>query len=364
MIRYLYATLVALSVFLFIVLSGQKFPLLVDYEPAVATVVASEVQQNFSTRTEERATSTILFVGDIMLGRHVETLINTYDASYPFTHMSSYLSRPDITVGNFEGVITQKHVQTPSYTFQFSIRNDFLTHVKMNGFDILSLANNHSFDYGSESLAYTRSLCTGIGIVCGGSPNTIDEYSSHIVTLDNKKIGFIFLHNVTHNLDDEELKKLFEHVVENSDMQVVYIHWGTEYVLDHTESQEVLAEKLIDFGADAVVGHHPHVVEDIALYKGKPIFYSLGNFIFDQYFSTDVQEGLTVSMEITDTAIVYRLIPVSSKRSMAQPNFMNRVERQNILNRIMSTVAEAPEASVQDGTLTISTVSSPNDLME
>jgi hypothetical protein len=126
-------------------------------------------------------------------------------------------------------------------------------------------------------------------------------------------------------------------LTKKSDMQIAYVHWGTEYELAHNAAQETLAHVLIDAGADAVIGHHPHVVQDVAFYKDKPIFYSLGNFIFDQYWDTDVQTGLGVRMTIDDGSIAYEAIPFTTAGSRVQPTIMQDADAHTLFTRIFGS---------------------------
>jgi poly-gamma-glutamate capsule biosynthesis protein CapA/YwtB (metallophosphatase superfamily) len=303
--------------------------------------------------SEAHATSTLLFVGDIMMGRAVEDIIKEHGALYPFLGLEAFLTGPDLTIGNFEGIVSRTHVQTPVFTFRFSIRNEYLTAIKSAGFDILSLANNHAYDYGDDALNYTRSLCAGLRLFCGGSPVGVDSFSTLVKEVNGRKIGFLFLQAVSDTQTKEQMISKLEELERESDIQVVFIHWGTEYNLTHSKAQEELAHAFIDAGADAIIGSHPHVVEDVALYKGKPIFYSLGNFVFDQYFSHAVTEGLTVRMEIGDSNITYVLRGVTSNSSRAQPFRMKKDAQKTLFMRIMNGLSDDGEADIKSGTITL-----------
>ncbi len=104
-------------------------------------------------------------------------------------------------------------------------------------------------------------------------------------------------------LDADKMLETVRDLASSSDYVVVNIHWGIEYQSKHGQIQQDLAHKLVDAGADAIIGHHPHVVQGSEVYKGKPIFYSLGNFIFDQYFSVETQRGLAVGLSFSENSI-------------------------------------------------------------
>jgi poly-gamma-glutamate synthesis protein (capsule biosynthesis protein) len=96
---------------------------------------------------------------------------------------------------------------------------------------------------------------------------------------------------------------------ESSSLVVAYVHWGNEYELTHSSAQREFAQSLATAGVDLLIGHHSHVVQDIAVVEGMPVLYSLGNFIFDQYFSAEVQTGLVVTLSVQEDTFTVGLIP-------------------------------------------------------
>lgn len=301
--------------------------------------------------TEE--TVSLLFVGDLMLGRSVESLMLENGVEYPFEKMLQLLRAPDLTIGNFEGVVKPEHIQAAPMTFQFSIREEYLSQLFTVGFDVLSLANNHSFDYGQTALDHTRERCRSIGISCLGGPLGITDMSYEVQSIGSRKVGFLFLSTVLAGLDDEALLRAAAFLAENSEYQVAYVHWGDEYELIHNSFQEELARRLIDMGIDAVIGHHPHVVQDVEIYRNRPIFYSLGNFVFDQYFSSDVQEGLGVSVILGSSKVRYKLIPVESTVKRSQPQTVARSGSERLFERVLMGVASDRRVDVKRGILSL-----------
>jgi poly-gamma-glutamate synthesis protein (capsule biosynthesis protein) len=274
---------------------------------------------------------TLFFTGDIMLARDVENHLERNGIAYPFEKIAALLEGPDATIGNFEGIVSEPHVQTPLFTFQFSVRPEYLKGLSDAGFDILSLANNHSSDYGDAAVALTKMLCREYELRCAGSSERSEAF---VYEIRGTRIGFLFA-NMTWNTQRTEALVADMRVLQDvSDVQIAYVHWGTEYELVHNAEQEALAHGLIDAGADAVIGHHPHVVQDVGSYEGKPIFYSLGNFIFDQYWDTDVQTGLGVRMHIDEDSITYEAIPFTTADSHVQPEVMTDVDARTLFARI------------------------------
>jgi len=130
------------------------------------------------------------------------------------------------------------------------------------------------------------------------------------VPVKGKKVGMVGLSMFETRLDLHKVQSIINSLKNETDWITVNIHWGEEYDQNADKIQQAIAHQLIDAGADAIVGHHPHVVQEVETYKGKPIFYSLGNFVFDQYFLDEAQEGLAVSLDILGDKINYSLYPL------------------------------------------------------
>ncbi len=346
--RFLY-TLVAISalVLFFAVLALFASPVVILDDVHVMSTDTVHIE------SPKKKSLKMAFVGDMMLARGVEIKMEEEGKIYPFKNLGDLTQGVDILVGNFEGVVTQTHYETPSMQMRFSIKKEYLSLLSEMGFDVLSLANNHSFDYGKESLAYTRSLCEEIGLKCIGSPFAPDTYSYTVVEHDGIRVGLLALHTLFADQDTKSLYKALLYLEQNSEVQIAYIHWGDEYKLVHSPTQEKLAHTLIDSGIDAIIGHHPHVVQDVAFYKEKPIFYSLGNFVFDQYFSKDVTEGLVLHTDITEDAIEFALIGVESTTTRSQPVRMSPLEEQALFDRILEDVVENPMVQRLEGKVKI-----------
>lgn len=318
----------------------------------VATAVLPEKNLSEEISSLEKIT-TIRFVGDIMLGRYVEQLTDKYGDDYPFKGVHHILTEPDITIGNFEGNIPRIHYPTPSGGMQFSMTSKTMHRLAQEGFDVLSLANNHSYDNGRSAYVYTQEMCFQSNVICGGDHQFTSSNNVRIITHDGTRIGMLFLNAVFAQPTPDELKQLFTEIRDVSDVQIAYIHWGDEYALTHNSMQEKLAHELIDIGIDVIVGHHPHVIQDIEIYKNVPIFYSLGNFIFDQYFSVDVQEGLILTLEYTKTKSIFSLSVISSQLTHSQPWPASVTKQHSIFNRILTPLEGNGQVNVASGTISI-----------
>ncbi|MCR4286069.1 MAG: CapA family protein [Candidatus Kaiserbacteria bacterium] len=339
-----------------IILLTSTFLLLVAHRATTDVLVVLPVATSaVDVAQQERETVpslNLLFVGDIMLGRNVELLMERGGALYPFINTEHLLRSADLTIGNFEGIVSPVHEKAEPMTFKFSIKEEFLGILQNIGFDVLSLANNHSYDYGSSAFSYTKELCSKYALVCGGSPSTLDHDSVHTQVVSGRTVSIIFVHTLYKEPDREVLRALIASSTTQSEIQIAYIHWGEEYALIHNDEQRLLSEFLIDHGIDAVVGHHPHVVQDVGFYNGKPIFYSLGNFIFDQYFSKDVQEMVALNINIGTSTIKYSLIPLTSIMVRSQPSPMGETGKDTLFKRIFADFDALNHQTVSVGEFT------------
>ena len=134
-------------------------------------------------------------------------------------------------------------------------------------------------------------------------------------------------------------------------MIIINIHWGKEYQGKNNQAQQNLAHQIIDTGADLIIGHHSHVVQNIELYNDKLIFYSLGNFIFDQYFSKEVQQSIAIGVEINSSNEIYHLFPINSQ--LSQPFLMSQQEADLFLADLASKSTANLSEQIKKGTINI-----------
>lgn len=275
----------------------------------------------------------IRFVGDVMLARNVENMMDTFGYQYPFSQLSP---NPDdaYLVGNFEGSIPLVHVPTPSMQFSFSIDPQYVKGLSEYGFTHIGFANNHAYDFGSDDFIQSTKVAELHDLIWFGSPGNLATSSIAVIDVGTSTVGIVGIYAVATPPTTAEIVQIFKHASEMSDYQIAYVHFGDEYVLKHSAAQERLAHLFIDAGADAVIGHHPHVVQDIQMYKNAPIFYSLGNFIFDQYFSEDVQVGLGLEVSLAEKNLRFELLPYTSIGSRSAPRAMGLYEERNFLEAI------------------------------
>jgi poly-gamma-glutamate synthesis protein (capsule biosynthesis protein) len=289
-----------------------------DYAGEKLAKTTSYITQIYVPHT---AAASIVAVGDVMLGRSVETLMNKYGSNYPFKEVSEILGDAGAVIGNLEGPINSEHVHTAKDSLTFSFSPAASRALAENHFAVLSLANNHTYDFGEKGFKETRRYLEDQSIVVVGHPKSIGRSYVYTRGINGRRFSFVSL-NATSYFDERAARAIVREVrkARPETFLIVLIHWGAEYSLIQNASQRSLAHGIIGSGADLIVGSHPHVVQGIESYQGRLIFYSLGNFIFDQYFSRETQEGLMVRLEITGNNVDCRLIPIVSTRS--QPRSM------------------------------------------
>lgn len=294
---------------------------------------------------------TIISVGDIMLGRYVETLINKNGENYPFEKIGQFLRGVDIVYGNFEGTIVKNHKQTPNFSTKFSFSENAAKILQLNNFNIVSLANNHALDYGENGLEETKYFLNQFKIIVSGHPVKIDGNDVVIKNIRGQKIAFSSFNFTGSHSKEQEAYGFVKNLKEKNNFVIVNIHWGEEYSLQSNEYQKNIARNFIDSGADLIIGHHPHVVQEIGLYKNKIIFYSLGNFIFDQYFSKYTKEGLIVGTELNDEEIKFRLFPIDIIQS--QPSLMTGAKAQEWLSDLSVRSDPSLLEQIKNGMITV-----------
>ncbi|HNY35926.1 MAG TPA: CapA family protein [Candidatus Pacearchaeota archaeon] len=318
------------------------------FKPETAPADISSVVE--TPKQIEYKPESLLFVGDIMLDRGVERLMQKSSFSYPVDLIKDFLNSFDFVVGNLEGPINENPKDFSDSSLSFSFDKKSIESLKTGNFSLVSLANNHTLNMDWEGFDETKKILNENNIAFTGDP--IDCDSDYIYQKD----GIIYYGiNVTfsNNCSDKEIAKQIKDIrsYNPETFLVVLIHWGTEYKTVDSKGQENLAHIMIDAGADLIIGSHPHVVQNIEQYNNKLIFYSLGNFIFDQYFSKDTQEGLGVGVEIYKDKKVYTLYPIINKSS--QPKLMEEQDKIDFLNSLAEKSSEALRENIKNGKIEI-----------
>ncbi|MEI7497972.1 MAG: AmmeMemoRadiSam system protein B [Candidatus Falkowbacteria bacterium] len=279
-----------------------------------------------------------LFFGDAMLDRNVGTKISRIGMSKLLAPIAGeekrFLMGADVVSFNLEGAVTNKGAHyPPSNTNDFAFSPANVIEFKKIGFNYVTIANNHLSDQGQKGIEETKNNLTSIGLPFSGcADRQVGDCSVISQSYGTTKVGLIGLSMVYGDFDPDQAKKIVQTTKSANDLVVVNIHWGSEYTHQFSKKQQNIAHALIDAGADVIIGHHPHVVQGIEMYKNKPIFYSLGNFIFDQYFSVDTQESLSVGLFWDGVKWTCNLFPL--KQSGSVPSLMAGKQKTNFLTKL------------------------------
>ncbi|HRY63512.1 MAG TPA: CapA family protein [Patescibacteria group bacterium] len=292
----------------------------------------------------------IIAVGDMMLSRVVgQKMMAKGDYNYPFLAMTDYLKSAELAVGNLETAITPGR---PIKTGEMAFRADreVAQTLKDNNFQMLSLANNHTPNFGESGLKDTFQYLTAAGITFVGAGENLEQARAPKITetggikiawlsrteqlmvpesyaAGEKRMGTAFA-------EEEEIVGAIKKAREQADLVVVLLHAGTEYTPQPTKKQIALAHTAIEAGAEIVIGHHPHVVQTAEKYQGKYIFYSLGNFIFDQMWSQETREGLVLKLTMTKSGVrSIEATPILIE-DYCQPKILRGEEGEKVVKRL------------------------------
>ncbi len=305
-------------------------------------------------KKQDRPLAALLHFGDIMLDRDVKYYIDMHGSDYLLENLSKvnggFFKGVDLVTGNLEGPFADSRRQTgKAIAFRFDPRE--IEFLKKYNFNLLNLANNHIMDMGYGGLYETMANLENSGLEYYGVRAEETDDPALIKKVGGLRLAFIGFEDVNSRVNLPEAKQRITELRTLADYVIVNMHWGAEYRPYNSNSrQRYLAHELIDGGADVVVGHHPHVIQEVEVYKDRLIFYSLGNFIFDQYWSQDTQEGLALGLVFYNDRIRAHLYPIESIKLQTQ--LMNFEKTAATLNKI-SDASRLGDYNFSDNTLTI-----------
>jgi len=300
---------------------------------------------------------TIALVGDIMFAGHVGDTLRTKGADYIFEGYGEHFKEADIAFANLETAIS--HRGQPMEDKEFTFRSSPLVAEALKKYNIsaVSIANNHVLDYGYDAFEDTLTALENNGVkYSGGGRNKEEALKGTIIEKKGIKVGFIAFSRVVPVVDwyatdkkpgilgaykvhEPEVLELIRGFKSKCDVLVVSVHWGKEGSLEARDAEIESARNMIDSGADIIMGHHPHVVQGIEIYKDKPIFYSLGNFIFTGSRFEDGNKTIMAKVRISSDKKVesIEVVPgiIKSGRPMPMDEesgraFLEQMNRYNI----------------------------------
>lgn len=273
----------------------------------------------------------ICFTGDVLLDRGVRQQIEKKGVDYLFESVTPIFQSCDATVINLECPVTTS--TTPIYKkYIFRAEPEWLPALRKAGITHATLANNHSIDQGRSGLidTYQNLLAVGISSI-GYGKNSAEACSPILIQKGDIKVALFstvtlplenwsFLED-SPGINQQSIEALKENIQSYKKLYpknyiVVLLHWGVEYQTNPTPYQRRAAHGIIRSGADAIIGHHPHVIQKEEYFEGKPIFYSLGNFIFDQK-KPETSRSLIVELHFTSKEVSIHKIPVNIRSCQA-----------------------------------------------
>lgn len=255
----------------------------------------------------QRKDAKILFVGDIFLDRYIRQVGEKRGGDYLFECIDNLLHDADIVVANLEGPITDfqsRSVGTEpgssdNFVFTFSASSARL--LSHHNIKIVNLGNNHINNFGPAGVEQTKKYLEDAGVNYFGGP-TGDEPVFRI-KINNQKTTFISYNQFGGDNADKIVEKIKREKTEYPKNKIIiYAHWGEEYI-ETTWQMRSIAQSFAKAGADTIIGSHPHVVQANEMIGDTPVYYSLGNFIFDQYWDKSVRTGLALELTFSNSGI-------------------------------------------------------------
>ncbi len=293
--------------------------------------------------------------GDVMLGSWVEDVVRAKGWSYPFLQLDSVLQGADVVFSNLEAPFGREDSAFEK-TFTFQVSPDLIQVLVAGKINVVSLANNHILDYGPCALSYTMNALRETGIYFSGAgQNLTDARQPAVLQVKGRKLA-IACYSLTfpeefwatdstagtcfpsHTFFYRDIKKFKQ----ENDLVIVSFHWGGELLNTPKEYQVQLAHQTINAGADLIIGHHPHVVQGLEIYKGRLIAYSLGNFIFGSYSQRAIRSMLIKLYYGTAGIKQCKIYPINVNNGEIefQPKLLQGEDKIQFINELNSISAE------------------------
>jgi poly-gamma-glutamate capsule biosynthesis protein CapA/YwtB (metallophosphatase superfamily) len=266
-----------------------------EKDKAGSRVEMGDVPAKLVEAMEESDMVTVAAGGDVNFGDGVTPTLTANGLGYPFEDVAYIFESADLGFVNLECAISSGGSPVPGKEFCFRGPSDSAAALTDGGVDIVSLANNHSKDYGTGAFLDTLAHLKESGVAwCGAGNNAAEAYAPTIMEVRGKKIAFVAFTWVIPDgwpatesnpgcattTDPDRVAATIRDADSKADYVVASFHWGIELATAPNEAQRRLARLSVDNGADLVLGHHPHVVQGFELYKNRLIAYSLGNYVF------------------------------------------------------------------------------------
>ena len=250
----------------------------------------------------------IVFGGDMMFDRSIRTVAEKKGGDFIFSCIDPILRGVDLVVANLEGPITDNPSISQdslpgdgnNYTFTFPPSTALL--LARHNIRLVSIGNNHIANFSLAGILQTKSYLDTAGVGYFGDPDLLEVERVERMTIKGVPFAFVNWSDWTSDKTDHTVAQV-RGEAQSGRVVVVYSHWGDEYATTSPAHVQALAHQFVDAGASLVVGSHPHVVQEHEVYHGVDIYYSLGNFIFDQYWVDSVDHGLLLDVVFSPAGV-------------------------------------------------------------
>jgi poly-gamma-glutamate synthesis protein (capsule biosynthesis protein) len=245
----------------------------------------------------------ILFLGDLMFDRYIRQTMERRGDDFILEKVEKIFANSNLIVGNLEGPITEnqslsinsKIGEKNNYLFTFDPKiADFLNKKNIK---LVSIGNNHITNFGQVGVDSTKKYLENVGVKYFGDPSN-EKGGIIFQKIGGFNIAFISYNQFSTGAKKNTLGDIAKAKNAKADLIILYAHWGSEFQTKPNQDIINLAHEFIDQGTDLIIGSHPHVTQTVEQYKGRTIYYSLGNFIFDQYFEPNTKKGMAVKVQI------------------------------------------------------------------
>jgi len=304
-------------------------------------------------------TWTLTALGDIIIGRTSYLQMQHYgDPNRPFAYFADTIRAADVSLADLECTISDAHTIITDGGMTFASPASSAAGLKTAGLDAVNVANNHSFNVGPAGFTDTLDAMKALNIpTFGGGHNDAEAHSPTIITTHGVKIALLGYSSIVGStpagentpgmahlsmapwdpFSEAEAARMEQDIKaakQTADLVMVYYHWGTEYTHDANADQRQIAHRAIDAGADLILGTHPHWVQGVEWYHDRLITYSLGNFIFDQEWSTQTKQGTFLKATFNGTHLTSAEFVPYQIEDYYQPRPVDAATSNTILNNI------------------------------
>ncbi|MFS0837571.1 CapA family protein [Paenibacillus sp. 1P03SA] len=261
--------------------------------------VSPEPEPSVRKKAGDHTAVNLVFAGDALMDWSVKETIRKKGPDYPFQFVKGEVSKADYAFVNLETSVTDATEKDTNQLYNFKSDPPSLKGLKNAGFDLVSIANNHVLDFGRQGFLDTLNHLKQAGLpYIGGGRNAAEAYKAKTVEINGARIKFLAFSRfiptrdwfagpdtpgIAQAYDKSAVLPVIRKEAKDADYVFVYMHWGVEKNHKPEEWQRTFAKEMIDAGADGIIGSHVHVLQGFEFYKGKPIAYSIGNFLFPDY---------------------------------------------------------------------------------